>query len=50
MKNWILVKGIDLITVGSGGKDGHHEGADPHYWVSPVSAFIIAETVKDLLW
>ena len=49
MKKLDLSERIDLITTGSGGKDGHHEGADPHYWVSPVSAFIIAETVKDLL-
>jgi zinc transport system substrate-binding protein len=49
MKKLDLSERIDLITAGSGGKDGHHEGADPHYWVSPVSAFIIAETVKDLL-
>lgn len=27
----------------------HVEGADPHYWVSPVSAKIMAESVKDFL-
>ncbi len=40
---------IDLISTGH-----HHEGegaesADPHYWVSPKSAMIIAGSVKDLL-
>jgi len=27
----------------------HVEGADPHYWVSPVSAKIMAESVKNFL-
>ena len=27
----------------------HTEGADPHYWVSPKCAIIIASSVKDLL-
>ncbi len=49
MKKLDLSERIDLITAGHGEKDGHQEGADPHYWVSPASAFIIAETVKDLL-
>ncbi len=28
---------------------GHAEGADPHYWVSPGCAVIIAEAVRDLV-
>ncbi len=32
------------------GHEGMHaEGADPHYWVSPKCAMIIASSVKDLL-
>lgn len=29
-------------------ESGHAEGADPHYWVSPGCAVIIAESVRDL--
>ncbi len=28
---------------------GHTEAADPHYWVSPECAMIMASSVKDLL-
>ena len=28
---------------------GHSESADPHYWVSPICAKIMAETLKDFL-
>ncbi len=39
---------IDLIA--SGEHSGHHhEGADPHYWISPSCAKIIALSVKELL-
>jgi zinc transport system substrate-binding protein len=27
----------------------HYEGADPHYWVSPKCAMIIASSIKDML-
>jgi zinc transport system substrate-binding protein len=42
----------DKITplVSDSHKDGDHiEGADPHYWVSPKCAMIMAESVRDLL-
>jgi zinc transport system substrate-binding protein len=29
---------------------GHTEGIDPHYWVSPKCAFVMASSVKDLLF
>ncbi len=39
---------IDLIA--SEDHSGHHhEGADPHYWISPACAKIIALSVKELL-
>lgn len=40
---------INLITLGHQHEDGHEEGADPHYWVSPKCAKIMASSVKDLL-
>jgi len=44
-------EGIELI--GSGHDHGHEidhaESADPHYWVSPICALMIASSVKDLL-
>ena len=30
-------------------EDGHSEGADPHYWVSPKSAMAIAGSVRAML-
>jgi len=32
-----------------GSVDEHAEGADPHYWVSPKCAIVIASSVRDLL-
>jgi zinc transport system substrate-binding protein len=40
---------IDLIASDHKHGSGHAEGVDPHYWVSPKSARIIAGSVKDLL-
>ena len=36
-------------TMSMAHEDEHAEGADPHYWVSPKCAIIIASSVKDLL-
>lgn len=49
MKKLSLGKVIDPII-----SENHHEGnqtedADPHYWVSPVCAFKMASSVRDLL-
>lgn len=39
-----------IVPVHDQGEEiSHTEGADPHYWVSPKCALIIAESVKDLL-
>lgn len=40
-----LADSIDLIK----GKDEEHPMADPHFWVSPVSALKISDMVKNLL-
>ena len=48
MKKLNLSENIDLIAAEE--HSGHdHEGADPHYWVSPSCARIIALSVKELL-
>jgi zinc transport system substrate-binding protein len=48
MKKLNLCENIDLIAAEE--HSGHdHEGADPHYWVSPSCARIIALSVKELL-
>lgn len=36
-------KGIDLIETA----DSHENSADPHTWVSPLSAMVMAENIKD---
>lgn len=43
------VNKIDLIGADTKKMEENNEGADPHYWVSPKSARIIAGSVKDLL-
>jgi zinc transport system substrate-binding protein len=49
MKKMSLSKNVDPIT-GEHQHEGEHlEGADPHYWVSPVCAAIMARDVKDFL-
>jgi zinc transport system substrate-binding protein len=57
MKILDLSLNIDLIELSGTehgendkGDDGHlHGGTDPHYWMSPVSAYVIAEDVKKFL-
>jgi len=57
MKILDLSKNIKLIPAGNAGQkddyadhEGHvHAGPDPHYWMSPVSAYIIANNIKDFL-
>ncbi|MGA1976437.1 MAG: zinc ABC transporter substrate-binding protein [Bacteroidales bacterium] len=40
---------IDLINPSAGHKKVDSAKGDPHFWVSPVSALIIASEIKDLL-
>ena len=40
---------IDLISFGHRHEGDNTEGADPHYWVSPKCALVIASSVRDLL-
>jgi zinc transport system substrate-binding protein len=49
MKKLSLGENIDLIRPNKNEGDSHTEGADPHYWISPKSALIIAGSVKSLL-
>lgn len=49
MKRLSLGDNIDLIKTTGGHENGHIEGADPHFWVSPKCAKIIALSVKNLL-
>lgn len=57
MKILDLSQNIDLIELSGteeeedhNGHEGHlHGGPDPHYWMSPVSAYVIAEDVKNFL-
>lgn len=57
MKILDLSRNIELITGGDTGEtedyadeQGHfHAGPDPHYWMSPLSAYIIAKNVTDFL-
>jgi zinc transport system substrate-binding protein len=49
MKKLSLGDNIDLIHLAEHSDDGHLEGADPHYWVSPKSALVIAASIKSLL-
>jgi zinc transport system substrate-binding protein len=49
MKRLSLGNHIDLIKPVLHSEEGHTEGADPHYWVSPKCAVAIASSVKDLL-
>ena len=44
-----LGENIDLIEAEEHRAGDHSEGADPHFWISPGSAKIIAESVKSLL-
>ncbi len=57
MKILDLSQNIDLIELNGteeeedhNGHESHlHGGPDPHYWMSPVSAYVIAEDVKNYL-
>jgi zinc transport system substrate-binding protein len=49
MKKLSLGKSIDLIKPVGNSDSEHVEGADPHYWVSPRCALVIADAVKSLL-
>ncbi len=57
MKILDLSANIDLIELSGtdeedhqDGHEGHHHGGpDPHYWMSPLSAYVIAEDVKSFL-
>lgn len=49
MKKLNLGKSIDPIFSADRGDDDHMEGADPHYWVSPLSAMSVASSVRELL-
>lgn len=44
-----LSRGIELIEPEHHHEGDHVEGADPHYWVSPANALLMAATVRDLL-
>lgn len=49
MKKLSLGDSIDPLTSSHHHEGGHIEGADPHYWVSPRCALIIASSVKGFL-
>ena len=49
MKKLSLGEKIDALTSDHHREGGHMELADPHYWVSPKCAMIIASSVKNLL-
>jgi zinc transport system substrate-binding protein len=49
MKRLSLGDNIDLIKAAGHLEDGHIEGADPHYWVSPKCAMVMALSIKALL-
>jgi len=49
MKRLSLSNGIDPLSSEHHSEGGHVEGADPHYWVSPRCALIMANSVKVFL-
>jgi zinc transport system substrate-binding protein len=49
MKRLSLSDKIDPLVSEHHHEGGHVEGADPHYWVSPKCAVIMALSVKDFL-
>jgi zinc transport system substrate-binding protein len=49
MKRLSLGEKIDPLVSGHKHEGEHVEGADPHYWVSPKCALIMATSVKDFL-
>lgn len=49
MKRLSLSKNIEPLGSAHHHEGDHVEGADPHYWVSPKCAMIMAASVKDFL-
>lgn len=49
MKKLSLGEGIDPLASEHHHEGGHMEGADPHYWVSPVCALAIAASIRKFL-
>jgi zinc transport system substrate-binding protein len=49
MKRLSLGDNIDLLNSDHHNEGGHIEGADPHYWVSPRCALIMALSVRNFL-
>jgi zinc transport system substrate-binding protein len=49
MKKLSLGEGIDPLASEHHHEGGHLEGADPHYWVSPRCALVIAGSVREFL-
>jgi zinc transport system substrate-binding protein len=49
MRKLSLGDKIDLIRSDNHNDGDHTEGADPHFWVSPRSAMVIAGSVRSLL-
>ena len=49
MKRLSLSDKIDPLISEHHHEGGHVEGADPHYWVSPICAMIMALSVKEFL-
>jgi ABC-type metal ion transport system, periplasmic component/surface adhesin len=49
MKKLSLGDGIDPLASEHHHEGGHMEGADPHYWVSPRCAMVIAASVEKFL-
>ena len=49
MKKLSLGDKIDLLVSSHQHEGGHEEGADPHYWMSPKCALIMASSIKELL-
>jgi len=49
MRRLSLGEKIDPIESDHDHEGGHTEGADPHYWLSPRSALVIASSIRDLL-
>ena len=49
MKKLSLAEGINPLSSEHHHEGGHLEGADPHYWVSPQCAMVIASSVEKFL-
>jgi zinc transport system substrate-binding protein len=49
MKKLSLSKNIEPLYSGIHHEGDHVEGADPHYWVSPKCALIMASSVRDFM-